>query len=123
MGTVTGGLVWATSVVTVLFPFLGRAKKWAVSRLVPAGTGLVCTGHICLTPPSCFLGASCLQVPLPDGGTLVCVQFSAVSSFFFFKIGCHCIAQAGLKLMVILLDQPPEGCNYRHVPSSLANFI
>lgn len=39
-----------------------------------------------------------------------------------FKTGSHCVAQAGVKLTILLL-QPPECSNYMCVPPSLADHM
>ncbi|EHB07938.1 hypothetical protein GW7_16975, partial [Heterocephalus glaber] len=36
--------------------------------------------------------------------------------FFVFETGSHYVVQAGLKLTVILLPQPPKCWDYRHSP-------
>jgi hypothetical protein len=41
---------------------------------------------------------------------------------FLFEIGSFCVVQAGLELLILLL-QPPEYWDYRHVPPLLVRFF
>jgi hypothetical protein len=53
-----------------------------------------------------------------------CCGFSLEVLFldWLIKNGCHCLAQTGLELL-ILLHQPPKCWNYRHVPLAVHLLI
>jgi hypothetical protein len=80
---------------------------------------LQCRG---LNPGLCTCCVSILLLsytPSHFSGNFFCVCFICFSFFFFFEVGFCYVAQAGLKLM-ILLPQSPRCWDYKCVPLYLS---